>query len=177
MPAGTSIRVNPSRRRLIFTGIAGATIFGAARWLRPAQGAAAGALSADAVDVMRAIIPAFRDGALPDDATERRAAVEETLSAVDTAISGLPPTAREELASLFALLAFAPVRMAFAAIDVRWRDASLTTTSAFLLRLQKSRWSVKRTAYDALHQLTFAAWYANARTWPSIGYPGPPVLA
>ncbi len=31
--------------------------------------------------------------------------------------------------------------------------------------------------YDALHQLTFAAWYANPRTWPSIGYPGPPALA
>jgi hypothetical protein len=52
----------------------------------------------------------------------------------------------------------------------------VTTTNAFLVRLQKSRWSVKRTAYDALHQLTFAAWYANPRTWPSIGYPGLPAL-
>jgi hypothetical protein len=33
-----------------------------------------------------------------------------------------------------------------------------------------------RSAYDALHQLVFAAWYGNPRSWPAIGYAGPPVL-
>lgn len=168
--------VNLSRRRLIFTGVAGAAVLVAARWLQPSHSGAATALSADAADVMRAIIPALLDGALPTDATQRNAAVEETVGAVAAAIAGLPPNAREELSSLFALLAFAPVRVAFADVDSGWRDASVTTTNAFLTRLQKSRWSVKRTAYDALHQLTFAAWYANPRMWPSIGYPGPPAL-
>jgi hypothetical protein len=125
---------------------------------------------------MRAIVPAMLDGALPEPAAERKAAIEATVSAVGTAISGLPPAARDELSTLFALLALAPVRVGFADIDSGWRDADVTTTSAFLVRLQKSRWSVKRTAYDALHQLTFAAWYANPVAWPSIGYPGPPVL-
>jgi hypothetical protein len=32
-------------------------------------------------------------------------------------------------------------------------------------------------AYDALHDLTFAAWYGDARAWPAIGYPGPPHIA
>jgi hypothetical protein len=168
--------VNLSRRRLIFTGVAGAAVLVAARWLQPPKNAAATALSADAADVMRAIIPALLDGALPDDPHDRRAAIEDTVTAIGTAIAGLPPAAREELSSLFALLAFAPVRVAFADVDSAWRDASVTTMNAFLLRLQKSRWSVKRTAYDALHQLTFAAWYANPRTWPFIGYPGPPAL-
>ncbi len=66
--------------------------------------------------------------------------------------------------TLFALLAFAPVRIAFAGIDGPWRDASVGDANAFLVRLQKSRWSVKRAAYDALHQLTLAAWYANPRS-------------
>ena len=99
------------------------------------------------------------------------------IGAVGTAIAGLSPAAREELSSLFALLAFAPVRVAFANVDSSWGETSVTTANAFLIRLQKSRWSVKRTAYDALHQLAFAAWYANPRTWPAIGYPGPPALS
>ncbi len=168
--------MNLSRRRLIFTGVAGAAVLVAARWLQPSHDVAATALSSGAADVLRAIIPALLDGALPDDATERRAAIDDTLRAVGIAIAGLPPAAREELSSLFALLAFAPVRVAFADVGAGWREVSVTTTNAFLIRLQKSRWSVKRTAYDALHQLTFAAWYASPRTWPSIGYPGPPAL-
>lgn len=170
--------VNPLRRRLIFTGAAGAAVLVAARWLQlaPSQQPGAG-MKPEAANVMRAVAAALLDGALPVDATMRRAAIDETVAAVGTAIEGLPPLAREELATLFTLLAFAPLRIAFANVDVDWRDANVETTNAFLVRLQTSRWSVKRIAYDALHQLTFAAWYANPRTWPAIGYPGPPVLA
>lgn len=173
--------MNPSRRRFLFVGVAGAAALAAARWLQPGQTLRAGtpisALSADGADIMRALIPAMLDGALPTDAAARHTAIEETLGGVATAIAGLPPIAREELAALFALLAFPPVRIAFAGIDGPWRDAGAGDADAFLVRLQKSRWSPKRAAYDALHQLTLAAWYANPRTWPSIGYPGPPALA
>jgi len=134
-------------------------------------------MTEEAANVMRAVAAALLDGALPHDATVRRTAIDETVSAIGTAIAGLPPLAREELATLFTLLAFAPLRIAFANVDVDWRDADAETTNAFLVRLQTSRWSVKRIAYDALHQLTFAAWYANPRAWPEIGYAGPPVLA
>jgi hypothetical protein len=171
------IHMNLSRRRLIFTGAAGVAVLVAARWLQPSRPERATAgLTTDAADVVRAIAAAMLDGALPEDAADRRAALDDTVDAVGTAIAGLPPLAREELATLFALLGFAPLRIAFAKVDVAWRDADVTTTNAFLVRLQTSRWSVKRIAYDALHQLTFAAWYANPRTWPSIGYPGPPAL-
>jgi hypothetical protein len=170
--------VNPLRRRLIFTGAAGAAVLVAARWLQPAQSQQpSAAMSSDAANVMRAVAAALLDGALPHDATMRRAALDETVAAVGTAIEGLPPLAREELATLFTLLAFPPLRIAFANVDVDWHDADVETTNAFLVRLQTSHWSVKRIAYDALHQLTFAAFYANPRTWPAIGYPGPPVLA
>ena len=169
--------VNPLRRRLIFTGAAGAAVLVAARWLQPAQSQQRNAgMTPDAAKVMRAVAAALLDGALPADATMRRAAIDETVAAVGTAIEGLPPSAREELATLFTLLAFAPLRIAFANLDVDWRDADVAATNAFLVRLQTSRWSVKRIAYDALHQLTFAAWYANPGTWPAIDYPGPPVL-
>ena len=134
-------------------------------------------LTTDAADIVRALAPALLDGALPDDGGERDAAVARTVAAVGAAIEGLPPATREELATLFALLASMPVRIFVAGMGGAWRDATVAEANGFLVRLQKSRWSVKRSAYDALHQLTFAAWYADPQTWPAIGYPGPPALA
>jgi hypothetical protein len=174
------IRVNRYRRRFVFVGLAGAAVLAGARWLAPdaPTGAPAQAgLTTDAADIVRALAPALLDGALPDDAAERDAAITRTVAAVGTAIEGLPPATREELATLFTLLATMPVRIFVAGMDGAWRDATVAEANGFLVRLQKSRWSVKRSAYDALHQLTFAAWYADPRTWPAIGYPGPPALA
>jgi len=169
--------VNPSRRYFLFLAVTGAATLGAARWLQPTMTAAAfeesGGLSPSAADVMRALVPAFLDGALPAAPLERAAAVEQTVAGVATAIAGLPPAAREELATLFSLLALPPMRFLFAGIDGAWRDASATQAAAFLARLQKSRWALKRTAYDALHQLTMAAWYADSRTWSRSATPVP----
>jgi len=172
---------SPSRRRIIFTGAAGFAALAIARWLQPeavwsASPAAAPGLSADGAEVMRALVPALLDGALPADRDERRAATGETVDAVAAAIEGLPPSTRRELDTLFALLALAPVRLLIAGVDARWRDATVDDANGFLERLRESRLAQKRAAYDALHQLTFAAWYANPRRWPAIGYPGPPAL-
>jgi hypothetical protein len=123
---------------------------------------------------MRALVPAFLYGAPPARGDERAAAFEATVAAIATAIDGLAPIARRELDALFALLAFAPIRIAVAGIDRPWRNADALAANAFLERLRASRWSQKRAAYDALHQLTFAAWYASPGSWPAIGYPGPP---
>jgi hypothetical protein len=37
-----------------------------------------------------------------------------------------------------------------------------------------SGFALLRSAYDALHQIVLAAWYGNPRSWPAIGYGGPP---
>ena len=173
------IPVNASRRRFVFVGLAGAAVLAGARWLMPSAptgGSAPAGLTTEAADIVRALAPALLDGALPDDAAERDDAITRTVAAVGAAIEGLPPATREELATLFALLAAMPVRIFVAGVGGAWRDATVADANGFLVRLQKSRWSVKRSAYDALHQLTFAAWYADPRAWPAIGYPGPPAL-
>ena len=168
---------DPSRRRWIFTGVAGAAALALARFLQPTPSAGAtGGLSTEGADVMRALLPALLDGALPVDASARLAAVEESVRGVGTAIDGLPALAQHELRALFALLAFAPLRVTIAGIDAPWRDADVAAADAFLRRLRRSRWSQKRAAYDALHQLALGAWYASPRAWPAIGYPGPPAL-
>ncbi|HKP65269.1 MAG TPA: hypothetical protein VJX31_01500, partial [Casimicrobiaceae bacterium] len=111
--------MNPLRRRLIFTGAAGGAVLVAARWLQPGQSQQPSAgMTPGAANVMRAVAGALLDGALPVDTSMRRAALDETVAAVGTAIEGLPPLAREELATLFTLLAFAPLRIAFANVNV-----------------------------------------------------------
>ena len=173
-----------TRRTFLVAGIAGGAALAAAYWLRdrrghrpvPATGTPLAGLDPDAHAVMAAIVPVLLDGGLPSDPPARAAAVEETLAAVALAISDLPPAGQHELSQLFALLAFAPARIALARVNSPWADAPPAEVAGFLDRWRDSGWKLQRAAYDALHQLVFAAWYGNPRSWPRIGYAGPPAL-
>jgi len=165
------------RRTFLTLGVAGAAALAAAGWFatRRHQPLPVGrALDADATAIVGAIAPAMLDGALPTRAEDRAAALREVVAGVDRAVGGLPDAARHEIGQLFALLALAPARRAFAGVASPWSEASLEEVTAFLDRWQASAWALKRSAYDALHQLVIAAWYGNPRSWPAIGYPGPP---
>ena len=172
-----------TRRTFLVAGIAGSTALAAAYWWRgrrgpaSATGAPRAGLDPDGQVVMAAIIPAMLDGALPAQRPDRATAVEETLGALAGAISDLPPGAQQELSQLFALLTFPPARIALARVNSPWADAPPAEVAGFLDRWRDSGWKLQRSAYDALHQLVFAAWYGNPRSWPAIGYDGPPVLA
>jgi hypothetical protein len=167
------------RRTFLAVGAAGAAALAAAgwwSWLRKPGPVAARALDDDAAMIVTALVPAILAGALPDAAPERAAAIRETVAGVDRAIAGLPPHARAEIGQLFALLALAPGRRAFAGVASPWPEAGVDEVTAFLDRWRASGWALKRTAYDALIKLVTAAWYGNPRSWPSIGYDGPPKL-
>ena len=173
----------PSRRTFLFAGIAGATALAAAAWWRAGRDAPyaiAGAspiLGPDASAVIAAVIPVFLDGALPDERDAAAAAVQETVAGVGAAIAGLPPAAQKELGQLFALLAVAPARIALARVGSPWPEANKDEIAAFLERWRTSGFLLFHSAYAALHQLVFAAWYGNPASWPAIGYPGPPLIA
>lgn len=170
-----------SRRTFIAAGLAGAAALVAARWLQcphsRATAAARRALDTDGEAIMTAIVPVLLAGALPTAVGERTAAIAETLTHIDAAIAGLPPASQTELAQLFALLALPPARIAFAGITATWQEANPDDVRAFLDRFRASSWTLKRGAYDALHQIVFAAWYGNPRAWPATGYDGPPALS
>ena len=170
-----------SRRTFIAAGLLGATALVTARWLRgphaPPGEPALQALDADAQAILRAIVPVLLAGALPALALDRRSAIADTVRGIDTAVQGLPPAAQEELRQLFALLSLPPTRLALARVSAPWNDASETEVREFLDRFRRSSLTMLRSAYDALHQLTFAAWYGNDESWPQIGYPGPPDLS
>ena len=172
----------PTRRTFLLAGIAGATALAVASWLRGPREAPPvstallplAQLDADAAAIVAAIALVLLDGALPPDPAAARRATDETVANVAAAVAGLPPAAQKELGQLFALLAFAPARIALARVDSPWPEASHDDVAAFLERWRTSRFLLLRSAYDALHQLVFAAWYGNPASWPAIGYPGPP---
>lgn len=172
-----------SRRTFILAGVGGGAALAAAYWLRgsgnrtPSAGLNALArLDEDAPAIVTAVIPAFLGSALPSQPEARREAVARTTAAVARAASLLPPAAQHELAQLFALLGFAPARLVLTGVAADWSHAVESEVATFLDRWQQSRYALQRSAYDALHQLVFAAWYGDARAWPAIGYPGPPAI-
>ena len=169
-----------SRRTFITTGIFGAAALATAYWLRgphaPAGDASLRVLDADAQAIMGAIVPVLLAGALPAAANARMQAVAATVRGIDTAITGLSPSAQDELRQLFALLALPPARLAIARVSAPWNQASEADVRACLDRFRGSSLTLLRSAYAAMHQLTFAAWYGNPASWVRIGYPGPPEL-
>jgi hypothetical protein len=169
-----------SRRTFIAAGFVGAAALATAAWLRgphaPASGVPRRALDADGEAIFAAVAPILLEGALPRDKAARDAALTQTLDGIDTAVAGLSPTAQAELAQLIALLALPPVRFGIARVSDAWPGASPIEVRRFLDNCRDSRFTLMRAAYDAMHDLTFAAWYGNANAWPAIGYPGPPAL-
>jgi hypothetical protein len=169
-----------SRRTFITAGLLGAAALVTARWLRgphaPPGDAGLGALDADAQAILRAIVPVLLAGALPAEAPARRLAIADTVRGIDIAVAGLPPAAQEELRQLFALLALPPARLAIARVRNPWDEAHEADVRECLDRFRGSSLTLLRSAYGALHQLTFAAWYGNPESWSRIGYPGPPEL-
>lgn len=165
------------RRRFLVAGVAGSALLAVAGWWVVARRLAPATLEPETASILRAIVPAMLDGALPGAGAEREKAIDETVANVGRAIHGLPPSSRAELDRLFALLSLAPGRRAFAGVASPWSEAGKDEVDVFLTAWRDSGWALKRSAYDALHQLVIAAWYGNERSWASIGYPGPPAMA
>jgi hypothetical protein len=169
-----------SRRTFITAGLLGAAALVTARWVRgphaPPGDSTLHALDADAQAILHAVVPVLLAGALPEAAAAKRAAVAQTVRGIDIAVTGLPPSAQEELRQLFALLALPPGRLLVARIGQPWNEADEADVRACLNRFRESSLTMLRSAYGALHELAFAAWYGNPGSWPQIGYPGPPEL-
>ena len=165
-----------SRRSFIQAGLLGAVALAAAGSLyrfshrTPPQrfrfdGAATAALAA--------IVPAMLQDALPT--TARTEALEAAVARVQGAIDGLPLRTQKEIADLFALLTLGPARRLLTGVPHDWPQAAPEDVAAFLQSWRHHRFALLQSAYLALHDLIIGAWYTDASTWASIGYPGPHV--
>lgn len=143
---------------------------GAALWT---PGWREGRLSAPARELFIAVARAVLEGALPADPAVQAVALQAHLDRLETAIAGLAPATRQELSDLLALLCTAPGRLALSGLGAPWRLATPSEVQAALQGMRHSATQTRRQVYQALRDLTNAAWFADAGTWGLLGYPGP----
>ncbi len=172
-----------TRRQFIKTGIAGGLLLAAVALLqKPLDRAGKQALVAgNPLDpslrtVVWAIAPVILQGAFPTADPDRAAALERITKGVALAVGALSAASQKEVAELFALLAFAPTRIAVAGVSASWEQASVADIEKFLRSWQESGVDLLKSGYQALHDLVFGAWYADSASWVAIGYAGPPSL-
>lgn len=167
-----------SRRQFLKFGVAGGLLLAAAGAVRAQKGyrAATGADRLEVLtdgdgEVLAAIAPAILAGT-----GAAGASLVAIVGSIDRAVAGLPPHLQAEVKQLLALLASWPGRRLLAGVSAPWPQAAPADIAAFLERWRFSRWALFQQAYQALHELVLAAWYARPDSWPAIGYPGPPAL-
>lgn len=127
-------------------------------------------------ELFNAVARAVLDGMLPTDDAERQRALDELLDRLDATIAGLPAATRAELSQLIALLGTPPGRLGLAGLASNWRDAGIAELQAAMQSMRVSSLDLRQQTYHALRDLICAAYFADARTWPLIGYPGPTAL-
>ena len=158
------------RRTFLKAGLAGSALLaagGLAAWIVGRDAAR------DRDEVLAALIPVLLEGALPVEPQARAQAISRGVQLVGTAIGGLAPSAQEEAAQLFALLAIGPTRLLATGIASSWPDASPQQVQAFLQSWRTHSWTLLQSGYHALHDLVLGSWYADEASWPAIGYGGP----
>lgn len=162
------------RRSLLKLGAAASAVLGIAgagvAWWKP--GWQAGRLTAEGRTIFAALSRAVLGPLLPPTAH----ALQRQVDRIDATIAGLAPAVQQELASLLALLAASPTRLALTGLGAGWREATDAELGAMLDTLRHSPLALRRQVYHALRDLVNAAWFADTAAWQAIGYPGPRVL-
>lgn len=170
------------RRRILKTGVAGAALLIAGRWLAPAAAAtpsvsARAYLTGSDVAMLERVVPVVLAGAMPADANQLQSAMSEIIDGIDMTIGYEPLAVRKEIRDLFDLLGSSVTRALVAGVWQSWDKASSEDVQKFLTNWRNSRFDLLRSAYIGLTGLITGSWYGNPRSWERIGYPGPPRIA
>lgn len=123
--------------------------------------------------VIQALVPAVLAGT---EVVANTDLTEQVVFAVDQTIAKFQPSIQAELRQLFTLMTLTPGRVIVCGLWRNWSAADAADADAVLRRWRASRTALLRSAYDGLQQLITAAWYGNPRSWPALGYQGPPAF-
>ena len=163
------------RRSLLALGAVSAAVLvlagGTLALLQP--GLRDGALSAAGREVFSGASRALLDGSLPSGPRALQGALDGLLARIDSLAAALPPHAQSELSQLLALLASAPGRLTLAGVSQPWESASVADIQRALQSMRVSTISLRRQAYQALHDIVGSAYFSDPGTWGLLGYPGP----
>ncbi|MDH5541745.1 MAG: hypothetical protein OEY64_02155 [Nitrospinota bacterium] len=124
----------------------------------------------------RAVVVALSPVILAIDPAGNGERINDIVSGVDRAISGLLPSVQSEVRDLFNILNFPITRRLLCGVWQPWLLAEVDDIDRFLSSWQHSRFLLLRSGYQALHELVTASWYGNPRSWVEIGYERPPDL-
>lgn len=134
---------------------------------------AEGRLTQSGRSLFAAIAPVVLDNSLPTVPAQREATLLAHLDRLDIVIGAFPRTTREELSQLLAVLATLPGRWSLAGLRVPWEEAGLEDVLTALQSMRVSRLSLRQQAYQALRDLTNAAYFGAPSVWHLLDYPGP----
>ena len=84
-----------------------------------------------------------------------------------------PKAVQDELRLLLGLLASAPGRLGLAGLAGTWQQAPTEEVRAMLQRLRLSSLDLRQQTYQALRDITYAAYFSDRSTWSTLGYAGP----
>lgn len=135
-----------------------------------------GKLAGAGREVFHAVGRGVLQGSLPTAEPARSLALDGLLERIDALTLALPTHAQEELSQLLSLLASMPGRHLMAGLSQAWPNASDAAIQQALQGMRLSALALRQQAYAALHDITAAAYFSDAATWPQLGYPGPPQL-
>lgn len=123
--------------------------------------------------VFEAVARAVLEGSLPLEAAPRQMALEGHLQRVEQTLAGFPKPVQDEVDLLLRLLASPPGRLGLAGLASPWSTAPVPDVQAALQQLRVSSLDLRRQTYQALRDITYAAYFADRSTWTALGYSGP----
>lgn len=163
------------RRSLLKLGIASAVVLalagGAVALMQP--GLQNGKLTEDARLIFSRVGQTILAGTLPVDAGPNQIAINALLDRVDAFIASTPDHVQAELSQLLGLLATAAGRRGVVGLSASWHDATVPEMTAAFQAMRESSVSLRVQAYQALHDITSAAYFSGQESWAALGYPGP----
>lgn len=109
---------------------------------------------------------------IPADAAAAQRTLDAHLKRLEAAISGMPPGVQAEIDELITIAVSAPGRRLLIGLPTPWADARADEVEAALSALRVSSLALRQQVYQALRELTNAAFFADASAWPLLGYAG-----
>lgn len=163
------------RRTLLKLGaISGAALImagGAAALLQP--GLQQGRLTSVGRVIFSGVARAILHGTLPVDPPAKIKALDDLLDRIDALTQSFPLPVQSELSQLLGLLATGLGRRTLAGLQSGWRDATVPEVQQALQSMRVSNVTLRQQSYHALHDIVGAAYFSDASTWTTLGYPGP----
>lgn len=164
------------RRTLLKLGAVGSATLtllagGTALWFEPAW--RDDHLSAEAQSLAAAVARGVLEGTLPAETVAQGAAISAHLERLNATVRAMPPASQTQISIMFAILATPPGRWALAGIRNPWNAVSSQEVQSALQAMRTSQVLLRRQVYQALRDLTHAAYFADSVTWTHLGYPGP----